>query len=110
VETQYYDSVYVTGKETTKGRQIKTDPICFWCYDDFDVVVKGTEVKKKQDLNGKNLMPICRTCYDNAVENSIKLPTSGGSSNKRVSGIEKRLNKKRLHEKGVNSGKRSKRR
>jgi hypothetical protein len=55
-------------------------------------------------------MPICRTCYDNAVENNIKLPTSGGSSNKRVSGMEKRLKKKRLHQQGVDSGKRTKRR
>ena len=61
VETQYYDSIYVTRKETTKGRQIKTDPICYWCYDDLDVVVKGTKVKKKQDLNGKNQLPIFRT-------------------------------------------------
>ena len=109
METQYYDSIYVTGKETTKGRQIKTEPICYWCYDDFDVVVKGTKVQKKQDLNGKNQLPLCRTCYDNAVENNIKLPTSGGCSNKRISGVEKRLKKKRLHDQAVVSGKRSKR-
>jgi hypothetical protein len=60
--------------------------------------VKGTKVRKKQDLNGRNLMPICMKCYDNAVENNIRLPTSGGSSNKRVSGMEKHSSKKRLHQ------------
>ena len=45
IKTQYYDSVYITSKMTpTKGRKISTDFICYWCYDDYDIiVVKGTQ-------------------------------------------------------------------
>ena len=57
-----------------------------------------------------NYQYLGHTCYDKAVENNIKLPTSGGSSNKRISRMEKRSKKKRSHEQVVASGKRSRRR
>ena len=111
IETQYYDSVYITGKTTpTKGRKITTDPICCWCYDDFDMVVKGTKVKIKQDLKGKNQLPLCKNCYEDAVEKQIKMPTTGGNINQKDKGDQKRSGKRRLHSLAVKNGKRSKRR
>jgi hypothetical protein len=47
------------------------------------MVVKGTKTNRKQDLKGKNLLPVCMKCFNNAIENTIKLPTTGGSSNKK---------------------------
>ena len=52
---------YITGENTpTKGREISPNPFCCWCYDDYDMVVKGTKVELKKYLKGKNQLPLCK--------------------------------------------------
>jgi hypothetical protein len=109
IETQYFDSIYITGQPKTKGRTISTDPVCCLCYDTHNMVVKGTKTNRKQDLKGKNLLPVCMKCFNNAIENTIKLPTTGGSSNKKTQGMQNRESNKRLHATGIATGRRKKR-
>ena len=97
IETQYYDIVYITGKATpTKGRNISTDPICWWWYDDYDILEKN-KGKRKQDLKGNNQICFCKNCNEDAVEKQIKIPTTGGNINQKDKGDQKLSGKARLH-------------
>lgn len=58
IETQYYEPELMTGKRTN-GRSVSTDTICCLCYDDNDIV-GSSEIKKTQNIGGKNPLLICR--------------------------------------------------
>jgi hypothetical protein len=51
IETQYFDSIHITGQPKTKVRTISTDPVRYLCYDtQHNMVVKGTKTNRKQNL------------------------------------------------------------
>jgi hypothetical protein len=50
-------------------------------------------------------------CFDNnAIKNTIKSPTTGGSGSKKTKGMQNRERSKRLHATGIATGLRKKRR
>ena len=102
VETQFYQSELITGKQTV-GRSISTDPICCLCYDDHDIV-GASEIKRKQNVGGKNPLPVCRQCFDGALDSKIALPTTKGNSNHREKGAQDRVSKRRMYGKAVSRG------
>ena len=107
IETQYYEPELMTGKRKN-GRSVSTDAICCLCYDDNDIV-GSSEIKKTQNIGGKNPLPICRLCFDSNVKSKVSLPTSRGSSNQREKSGQKRESKKRMADKSIAKGYKKKR-
>ena len=92
IETQYYNSEIITVKPTN-GR-VSTDLIYCLCYYDHHISSAG-EIKRIQDVGGKNPLPLCGQCFDSALESKIAVPTTKGSRNHKEKSSQKRASKKR---------------
>ena len=79
IESQYYN--HLGGKKAkngSKGSRLVTVNICAICYS-FQYVLSYAEIKRSRNIGGNNPLLICRDCFNS----TIKIPTSGGSSNAR---------------------------
>ena len=84
-----------------KGGLIVTKDICAVCYKDDDIVSE-VEIRKKQNIGGKNPFLVCRYCFDKNFE----IPCSGGRTNEKEKKSQEKSPKRKGLEENVQSGRR----
>ena len=96
---QYYNSM---GSAANRGRGgFITEYVRAICFT-HDGIVLRDEIMNMRDVAGKNTIQIRSHCFDSR----LKVPTSGGSSNKIQKKNQSQVKKKRQLEKAVASGRR----
>ena len=80
IETQYYNSKIITGKQTNE--RVSTELIFYLCYYDHHIV-SDDEIKTIQDVGDKNLLNLSGQCFDISLESKIAVPRTKGESTSR---------------------------
>ena len=93
------ESIYYNPDTGTKGGRIVTKDICAVCYVDDDLV-SPDEIKRSQDVGGKNPLTICRGCFNDGVEP----PCLGGRRNVAQTMQQRKNAKKRRHDAVASAG------
>ena len=94
------ESTYYMPSDGVRGGRINTEDVCSLCYNNTDLMELEAIMTSGRELNGKNPLPVCKDCFDLKV----KLPTSGGRSNRVQQSAQEKSTKKRRLSKAVASG------